>query len=138
MHTRNGLMDRLLDAVAIRPAAPGLVLVAALLTMAALGWSGTSAVWFWPACATLVVLVVGLNTAREDFWRRVAGHEHKQRMSTANALLNEHPTAGPDDEISGSIRELGGLVERVGRRLDDLLAEVHAENRSSVPKARRS
>ena len=138
MHTRNGLMDRLLDAVAIRPAAPGLILVAALLVMAAFGWTGTSATWFWPACATLVVLLVVLNTAREDFWRRVARHEHKQRMATANAVLNDHPTAGPDDEISGSIRELGGLVERVGRRLDDLLVEVQAETRSAGPKARRS
>ena len=138
MHTRNGLMDRALDAVAIRPAAPGLMLVVALLVIAAAGWPMTSAAWFWPTCATAVVLLVVGNTVRDDFWRRVARHEHKQRMATANALLNEHPTTGPEDEISGSIRELGGLVERVGHRLDDLLAEVHAENRTAGQKARRS
>jgi len=142
MHTRNGLPDRLLDAVAIRPAAPGLLAVVVLLILAASGATLVPAAWVWPAGAAGLVITVLLNTVRQDLARRVAGLRHQQRMSTANALLNdtrlsENRTTGPDDELFGSLRELGGLVERVGRRLDDLLAEVHAENRAGQ-KARRS
>lgn len=128
MDTPNGLTERLRHALAIRPGAPGLVVVAALLVAAATGRPVTSADWFWPACAAVTVLAVLLNTARQDFWRRVQIRDHQHRMDTANALLNEHPPAvGAPEVITGSIRELGDLVQRFGHQLDDLLTEVHAE-----------
>ena len=136
MDTGNGLTQRLLTAVAIRPAAPGLVVVAGLLGVAASGWRVTSVTWFWPAGTAMVLLAVGMNTVRQDVWRRVQSHGHKQRMDTANALLNDHTE--PEEKISGSIRELGGLVERFGHKLDDLLAEVHAEKSSADQRSHRS
>jgi hypothetical protein len=133
------LAQRLLGAVAIRPAAPGLLLVVALVAIAISGWTVTSVTWFWPAVAVVVVVPVLLNAARQDVWRRVQSHEHKQRMNTANALLNDHPPAtGPATDLTGSIRELGALVERFGLTLDDLLAEVHAEKSAAEQRPRRS
>jgi hypothetical protein len=85
----------------------------------------------------LVLLTIGMNTVRQDVLRRVQSHAHKQRMDTANALLNDQPTPEPEPDLSGSIRELGGLVERFGHKLDDLLAEVHTE-KTADPKPRRS
>ena len=133
------LAQRLLSAVAIRPAAPGLLLVVALLAVAISGWTVTSVAWFWPAVAVVVVVPVLLNTARQDVWRRLQRHEHKQRMNTANALLNDHPpTTEPSADLTGSIRELGALVQRFGLTLDDLLAEVHAEKTAADQRPRRS
>ncbi len=128
MDTRNGLSARLLSGLAIRPAGPGLVLVVALLAVAVSGQSMTSVTWFWPACAALVVLAVVINAIRQDIRRHLQARQHRQRMDTANTLLNDRPSlADSEAEISGSLRELGGLVEVFGHKLDDLLAEVHAE-----------
>jgi ABC-type nickel/cobalt efflux system permease component RcnA len=138
MDTGNGLTERLLGAVATRPAAPGLAVVAVLLIAAGSGWSVLSVDWFWPACAALIVLAVVMNAVRQDLWRRVQTHEHQQRMGTANDLLNEHSAAVEPDRITGSIRELGGLVEKFGHKLDDLLAEVHAENAAAQQGQHRS
>jgi hypothetical protein len=133
------LAQRLLGAVAIRPAAPGLLLVVALVAIAISGWTVTSVAWFWPAVAVVVVLPLLLNAARQDVWRRMQSHEHKQRMNTANALLNEHPPAAePAGDLTGSIRELGARVERFGLTLDELLAEVHAEKTAADQRPRRS
>jgi ABC-type nickel/cobalt efflux system permease component RcnA len=122
--------ERLIAAVAVRPAAPGLMVVVGLLGVAISGWRVTSAAWFWPACAALMLLAVVLNTIRQDVWRRVQSHEHKHRMDTANALLNDENSAGSTRELA-TLRELGSLVERFGHKLDDLLAEVHAEKSSA-------
>ena len=122
--------ERLIAAVAVRPAAPGLLVVVGLLGVAISGWRVTSAAWFWPSCAALMLLAVVLNTIRQDVWRRVQRHEHKQRMDTANALLNDENSAGSTRELA-TLRELGSLVERFGHKLDDLLAEVHAEKSSA-------
>ena len=138
MDTRNGLTDRLPAAMAARPAAPGLVLVIGLLAAAIGGWTVLSATWFWPAATVLVVLAVGSNTVRQAVQRRRQTREHKQQMDTANALLNDHPPAEQEPELSGSIRELGGLVERFGHKLDDLLAEVHTEKSAAEPRPHRS
>ena len=139
MDTRNGLTEQFLAAVAARPAAPALALVGGLLAAAIGGWTPASAAWVWPACTVLMVLAIGLNAVRQDVLRRVTGREHKQQMDTANALLNDHPPATePEPELSGSIRELGSLVERFGHKLDDLLAEVHAEKSAAEPRSRRS
>jgi len=139
MDTRTGLTKRLLAALAIRPAAPGLILVVGLAVLAVSGRPVTSVVWFWPVCTGLLVLAVVMNAAHQDIWRRLQGREHKQRMDTANALLNEHPPiVEPEPEITGSIRELGGLVKRFGHKLDDLLAEVHTEKSSAEHRPHRS
>jgi|tagenome__1003787_1003787.scaffolds.fasta_scaffold20849846_2 hypothetical protein len=138
MDTRNRLIERLRAAAAARPAAPGLVLVAALLAAALGGWTVTSVTWFWPAWAALLVLAIGMNTVRQDVRRRALNREHQQRMDTANALLNEQPPVHPQPELTGSIRELGGLVERFGHKLDDLLAEVHTEKSAAEPRSHRS
>jgi hypothetical protein len=138
MDTRNGVSARLLGAVAIRPAGPGLVLVAGLLAIAITGWPATSVPWLWPVCTVLVVMAVVINTARQDVSRRAQTRRHQQRLATANALLNDRPPPiEPDDEIIGSIRELGGQVERFGHKLDDLLSEAHAEKskHSAFPRA---
>jgi hypothetical protein len=138
MHTPNGLTHRLLHAVSIRPAVPGLVVVVGLLLIAVCGWTITAATWFWPVCAGLIVSAVLINTGRRDAWRRIRSYQHNQRMIVANGLLNHHPVAvRTEDEITGSIRELGGLVERFGQRLDDLLTEVHTEKQSAAPKQHR-
>jgi hypothetical protein len=138
MHTPNGLTHRLLHAVSIRPAVPGLVVVVGLLVVAASGSTLTAAGWFWPTCAGLIVSAVLIDTGRRDAWLRVRSYQHTQRMAVANGLLNNHPAAvRAEDEIAGSIRELGGLVEQFGRRLDDLLAEVHSENQSAARKQHR-
>ena len=122
--------ERLIAAAAVRPAAPGLVVVVGLVGVAVSGWRVTSAAWFWPTCAALMLLVVVLNTIRQDVLRRVQSHQHKQRMDTANALLNDESATGSVRELA-SLRELGSLVERFGHKLDDLLAEVHAEKSSA-------
>ena len=137
MHTRNGLSARLLGALAIRPAGPGLVLVAGLLAVAISGWPAPSVPWFWPAAATFVVLAVVLNTAQQELRRRAQARRHRQRMDTANALLNDRPAVvEAEPEIAASIRELGGRVESFGHKLDDLLAEVHAETAGAVHRGR--
>jgi hypothetical protein len=139
MDTRNGVTERLLSALAIRPAAPGLALVAVLTLAAVLNWPMTTVTWFWPTCAAVTVLTVLLNTGRQDVLRRVQGYRHQQRMDTANALLNDQvPATDPEEEITGSIRELGGVVERFGHKLDDLLAEVHTEKSSADQRQRHS
>jgi hypothetical protein len=136
--TQRGSTHRLLHAVAIRPAVPGLVVVACLLVLAASGWTVSSAPWVWPTCAGLIVAAVLINLGGHDAWRRVRSYQHTQRMIVANGLLSTHPAAvRSEDEITGSIRELGGLVERFGQRLDDLLAEVHAENQAAAAKQHR-
>jgi hypothetical protein len=138
MHTPNGLTHRLLHAVSIRPAAPGLAITVGLLIAAVAGWTVTDATWFWPVCAGLVVLAVLLNTGRREGRLLLRSYQHTQRMNVANGLLNHHPAAvRNEDEVTGSIRELGGLVERFGQRLDDLLAEVHAEKQSASAKQHR-
>src|SRR4051794_24934808 len=134
MDTRNRLTQRLPAAVAARPSAPGLLLVAGLLAAAIGGWTVTSGAWFWPACAVLRVLAIGTNAIRQDVLRRVHRREHCQRMDTANALLNDRAPVEPEPELTGSIRELGGLVERFGHKLDDLLAEVHTEKSAADPR----
>ena len=139
MDTRNGMTERLLAAAATRPAVPGLVLVAGILLAAGSGWTVTSVTWFWPSVTAVVLLAVVLNTGRQDVLRRIQAHQHQQRMDTANALLNDQvPTPEPEAEITGSIRELGGLVERFGHKLDDLLAEVHTEKSAADQRPRRS
>ena len=55
MDTRNGLSVRLLGALAMRPAGPGLVLVAGVLALAVAGEPLTTVPWFWPASTTIVV-----------------------------------------------------------------------------------
>lgn len=143
MNTRNVLerlpTERLLGAVANRPAGPGLMLVVGLLAVAISGWTVTSAAWFWPTCAVVVVLAVAVNAVCQDVRRRVQTRHHKQRMDTANALLNDHLAfVEPEKKITGSIRELGGLVERFGQKLDELLTEVHSEKSSADQRPHRS
>ena len=139
MDTRNGLSARLLGALAMRPAGPGLVLVAGLLAIAVSGQPVTTVPWFWPAGTAIVVLAVVMNAARQDVRRRGQARRHRQRMDTANALLNDRPSL-PDSEpeIVGSIRELGWLVEGFGHKLDDLLTEVHVEKSAADHRSHRS
>ncbi|HST85602.1 MAG TPA: hypothetical protein VLL08_27940 [Kineosporiaceae bacterium] len=139
MDTRNGLGVRLLSALAMRPAGPGLVLVAGVLAVAASGEPLTTVPWFWPAGTAIVVLAVAMNAARQDIRRRVQARRHRQRMDTANALLNDRPSLiESETEITGSIRELGWLVEGFGHKLDDLLTEVHDEKSTADQRLHRS
>jgi hypothetical protein len=139
MDTRNGLSLRLLGALAMRPAGPGLILVAGVLALAVSGEPLTTAPWFWPATTTIVVLMVVMNTAWQDIRRRVHARRHQRRMYTANTLLNDRPSLLDSEiEITGSIRELGWLVEGFGHKLDDLLTEVHDEKSAADQRSHRS
>jgi hypothetical protein len=144
MDTANKLFQRFPHVLAERPAIPGLAVVTGLVFAAASGVTFNLTPSVWPLVALLLTIVVVINSGGQDLRREIQLRRHLRRMATAHAILADRGEMIADRgeaeaaENAGSLRRLEGLVDEFGRKLDDLLREVHAETVAAGQKQRRA
>jgi hypothetical protein len=123
--------------LAQRPAVPGLVVVAGLLIAAAGGLTMNQPPEVWLFLAAVLAVGVAIGTGWQDLRREITLRRHQRRMNIAHGMLADRSEAEAA-QSSGALQRLEGLVDEFGRKLDDLLREVHAETAGAGQKQRRS
>jgi hypothetical protein len=137
MDTANQLSQRFQHVLTERPAVPGLVVVVGLVFAAADGVTFGLAPGVWPFLGLILAAGITVNTGGQDLRREIQLRRHLRRMGTAHGMLADRAEA-ETAQNAGSLHRLEGLVDEFGRKLDDLLREVHAETVGAGAKQRRA